>query len=240
VGGGNYVALLQDPIFWTAIRNTIVFFAVTFVVQTVLGLVFAALLHSRARLAVIYKVFVFVPVVLAPAFMAPVFRQIFAADGPFNWFLEHIGLGFAAQSWLADTSTALGIVTAVAIWNGTGLNFVLYYAAIGQIDPEMLEAARIDGAGNLRVLTSMVFPSVRGTTLALGILSAIGALKTFDIPYLVTAAGPNHATEFLGTYIYTQSIPQGHVGYGAALSIMLLLVAIVMAVVSGMRNRRAA
>jgi ABC-type sugar transport system permease subunit len=56
----------------------------------------------------------------------------------------------------------------------------------------------------------------------------------------VTAAGPNHATEFLGTYIYTQSIPQGHVGYGAALSIMLLLVAIVMAVVSGMRNRRAA
>ena len=79
---------------------------------------------------------------------------------------------------------------------------------MSQIDQSVLEAARMDGAGNLRTLASIIWPGVRGTTLALGILSAIGALKTFDVPYLVTVGGPNYATEFLGTYIYRKTIPQ--------------------------------
>ena len=78
---------------------------------------------------------------------------------------------------------------------------------------------------------------VRGTTLALATLSAIGALKTFDIPYLITTGGPNFATEFLGTLIYRTSIPLGQVGYGAALSILLLVIAIAMAIILNARRR---
>src|SRR5919202_868962 len=71
------------------------------------------------------------------------------------------------------------------------LTFVVQTAAMGQIDPEILEAARMDGAGNIRTLASIIWPSVSGTTIALGMLSVIGALKTFDVPYLVTIGGPN-------------------------------------------------
>jgi len=226
----NYVRIFQDPVFWKAVWHTAVFFVVTFGLQTLLGLVFAVMMHSKIRLGVLYKVIVFVPVVLAPAIMAPVFRQLFAANGQFNWLLEHIGLGFLAQPWIGQESTALPVIMAITIWQWTGLTFVLYFAAMSQIDQSMIEAARIDGAGNLRTLVSIIWPSVRGTTVALAILSAIGALKTFDVPWLVTIAGPNNATQFLGTYIYQMTIQLDHVGYAAALSIILLVVALVMAI----------
>ncbi|WP_345763110.1 carbohydrate ABC transporter permease [Diaminobutyricibacter sp. McL0608] len=237
IGLKNYANLVSDPVFWKAIWHTVSFFIVTFLVQTAIGVLFAVIMHSRIRLAVVYKVIIFVPVVLAPAIMAPVFRQIFAADGQLNWVLSHIGLGFLAQPWIGQESTALPVIMAITIWQWTGLTFVLYYAAMSQIDQSLLEAARIDGAGNIRTLTAIIWPSLRGTTLALGILSAIGALKTFDVPWLVTIAGPNNATQFLGTYIYQMTIQLAHVGYGAALSIVLLVIALVMAIVLQVAGR---
>ncbi|HEY4269339.1 MAG TPA: sugar ABC transporter permease [Galbitalea sp.] len=238
VGTANYTRAFSDQVFWEAIQHTVISFVVTFVVSTVLGFVFAALLHSRPFFGGVYKVVLFLPVVLAPAVMAPVFRQVFANDGQFNWLLEHIGLGFLAQPWLAQSGTALGVILAITIWGGTGVTFILYYAAMGQIDPELLEAAELDGAGNIRRLASIIWPNVRGTTIALATLSAIGALKTFDIPYLVTTGGPNFATEFLGTLIYRTSIPLGAVGYGAALSILLLVIALVMAIILNARREK--
>jgi raffinose/stachyose/melibiose transport system permease protein len=237
VGANNYLRIFKDPIFWQAIWHTVVFFVVTFVAQTVLGLLFAVLLHSKVKLAVVYKVIIFVPVVLAPAIMAPVFRQLFAPDGQLNWVLGHIGLGFLEQPWIGQTSTALPVVISITVWEWTGITFILYFAAMGQIDQSILEAARIDGAGNIRTLVSIIWPSVRGTTVALAMLGAIGALKTFDVPYLVTVAGPNSATEFLGTYIYRMTIPLDHVGYGAALSVILLVLALVFAIILQARGR---
>jgi raffinose/stachyose/melibiose transport system permease protein len=238
VGFANYTQAFGDPVFWDTIRHTILFFVVTFCVQTAIGFTFAALLHSKVRLAGLYKVIIFTPVVLAPAVMAPVFREIFAANGQFNEVLQHIGLGSLAQPWLAQSSTALPVIMAITIWEFTGVTFVLYFAAMTQIDPEMIEAARIDGADNFKVLTRIVWPNCLGTTFALGILSVIGALKTFDVPYLVTVGGPNYATEFLGTFIYRISIPQAEVGYGAALSILLLILALGGAIIFGIRGTR--
>jgi raffinose/stachyose/melibiose transport system permease protein len=238
VGAQNYIDAFQDPVFWIAIRNTVIFFIVSFLIQTTLGIVFAAIMHSKVKLAVVYKVIIFLPVVLAPSIMAPVFRQIFAADGQFNQVLEAVGLGFLAHPWLADSATALPVLMAVTIWHFTGLTFILYFAAMGQIETEVLEAARIDGAGNLRTLWSIVLPGVRGTTVAILILSIIGALKTFDIPYLVTLGGPNFATEFLGTLIYRESIPLANAGYGAAISIILLVLALGIAMIVNVRGQR--
>ena len=238
VGAQNYVDAFRDPIFWTAIRNTVVFFVFSFAIQTALGILFAAIMHSKIKLAVLYKIVIFLPVVLAPSIMAPVFRQIFSANGQFNQFLEALGLGFLAHPWLADSATALPILMVVTIWHHTGLTFILYFAAMGQIEPEVMEAARIDGAGNLRALWSIVLPGVRGTTIAIFILSIIGALKTFDIPYLVTLGGPNYATEFLGTLIYRESIPLANAGYGAAISIILLVLALALAMIVNMRGQR--
>lgn len=237
VGAHNYARIAHDPVFWAAVRHTVVFYVVTFAVQTMLGFTFAVVLHARLRWAAIYKVIVFVPVVLAPAIMAPVFRHLFAPDGELNAVLRHVGLGGLAQPWIGQTGTALPVIMFITIWEWTGVTFVLYYAAMTQIDSSVLEAARMDGAGNLRTLGSIVWPELRGTTVALAMLGAIGALKTFDVPYLVTIGGPNYATEFLGTYIYRMTIPLSHVGYGAALSIILLVVALLMALALQLAGR---
>jgi raffinose/stachyose/melibiose transport system permease protein len=238
VGFANYTQLFHDPVFWDAIRHTIYFFAVTFTVQTALGFTFAAILHSKVKLPNLYKVIIFIPVVIAPATMAPIFRQVFSASGQFNTVLQDIGLGSLAHPWLAQETTALPVIMAITIWEFTGVTFILYFAAMTQIDSEMIEAARLDGANSFQLLTRIVWPNVRGTTIALGMLSVIGALKTFDVPYLVTLGGPNYATEFLGTFIYRISIPQAEVGYGAAISIMLLILALAGALAFAIRGTR--
>lgn len=238
IGGENYVQMFGDEVFWSAIWHTAVFFVVTFTVQTVVGFVFAALMHSRIRLAVVYKVIIFVPTVLAPATMAPVFRLIFDANGSLNGVLEAVGLGSLAQPWLAGNISAMVVVMLVTIWQWTGLTFILFYAAMSQIEPEVLEAARVDGAGNIRALLSIVWPMCRGTAVSLAVLGVIGALKTFDVPYLVTKAGPNHATEFLGTYIFQTMVQEKHFGYAAAISVALLVLAMCGGLLMSRINRR--
>jgi raffinose/stachyose/melibiose transport system permease protein len=231
VGSANYIRLFGDPVFWKAMSHTVIFFVVTFVLQVLLGLVFAVLLHSKVRLAAVYKVIVFLPVVLAPATMAPVFRQIYSPTGQFNEVLHAIGLGSLEQAWLGQSSTSLAVIMSIAVWSGTGVSFILYFAAMSQIDNEILEAARIDGAGNIRTVVSIIWPGLRGTTVAIAILTAIGSLKTFDIPWLVSQAGPNYSTEFLGTFIYREGVPLNAVGYAAAISVMLLILAVAIAII---------
>jgi ABC-type sugar transport system permease subunit len=238
VGLANFVRMGHDPVFWGALAHTGIFFVTTFVVQVALGLIFACLLHSELYLKTLYKVLIFIPVVLATATTAPVFRQIYAPDGTLNTLLRAVGLGSLAQTWFANATIALIIVITIQIWQSTGVVFVLYYAAIGQIENEVIEAARIDGAGDFRIIVSIVWPGVRGTTLAIGILTAIGSLKTFDIPFLVTGGGPSYATEFLGTQIYRVSVSYSQVGYGAVLSIVLLVLAIVAAIIINTGGKR--
>ena len=152
------------------------------------------------------------------------FRLLFSPQGLLQKIFDALHLGVSVN-WLANPKTALYVLMWVAIWEFTGMSFILYFAAMSQIDKEMLEAARIDGASNIRTLITMVFPLCKGTTISMAMLGIIGALKTFDIPYLITTGGPNHATEFLGTYIYRQGIRQSHLGYAAALSVVLLVLA---------------
>ena len=225
VGSKNFAKLIKDRVFWQCLRNTLKYFVITFVVQNGLGFIFAAMLHSNLRLKTLHKVIIFIPTILAPATMAPVFRLLFSPQGLLQKIFDALHLGIAVN-WLANPKTALYVLMWVAIWEFTGMSFILYFAAMSQIDKEMLEAARIDGASNIRTLITMVFPLCKGTTISMAMLGIIGALKTFDIPYLITTGGPNHATEFLGTYIYRQGIRQSHLGYAAALSVVLLVLAI--------------
>ncbi|NHB84368.1 sugar ABC transporter permease [Tessaracoccus sp. HDW20] len=143
--------------------------------------------------------------------------------------MRAIGLGAFSHAWLADPNTAIWVLGLIQIWSGTGFCFVLYLAGLSQIDTSVIEAARIDGAGNARLLWSVILPMVRQTTITLFVLTTIGTIKIFDIPQIITQGGPANSTQFLATYIYQQAIQNYAAGYGAALTVLLVITCLVLA-----------
>jgi len=238
VGFDNYVEAFTDPVFWTAIRNTVVYFVVVFAVQVVGGVFFAAALHSKVWLGSLYKVIIVIPVVVAPATLAPAHIQVWQSNGTVNAILEAIGLGALTQSWIGQSTTSLMVVILVGCWGSIGFGFILYFGAMTQIDPEMIEAGRVDGAGNLRILFSLVLPNVKAITISLAILNLITALKLFDNVWLITQGGPAHSSEFLGTMIYSEiAASDRNLGYASALSVILLVIAVATSIFIQLRSR---
>ncbi|MFD4959069.1 carbohydrate ABC transporter permease [Microbacterium sp. NPDC058389] len=238
VGVDNYVEAFTDPVFWTAIRNTVVYFVVVFAVQVVGGVFFAAALHSKVWLGSLYKVIIVIPVVVAPATLAPAHIQVWQSNGTVNAILDAIGLGALTQSWIGQSTTSLMVVILVGCWGSIGFGFILYFGAMTQIDPEMIEAGRVDGAGNLRILFSLVLPNVKAITISLAILNLITALKLFDNVWLITQGGPAHSSEFLGTMIYSEiAASDRNLGYASALSVILLVIAVATSIFIQLRSR---
>jgi len=237
LGLDNYTKAFGSSVFWSAIAHTLIFYVVVLGVQVLGGVGFAAAMHSKIMFATLYKVIIFVPVVIAPAIMAPAHIQVWSSDGTVNSLLNDFGMGWLAQSWIGQSSTSLLVVTMAQCWGAVGFGFLLYYAAMGQIEYEILEAARLDGAGNLRILWSIILPNVKATTISLAILNFITALKLFDNPWLLTQGGPAHSSEFLGTMIYSEVSGQSrNLGYASALSMILLVIAIAVSVVMNTRG----
>ncbi|MGC3953552.1 MAG: sugar ABC transporter permease [Propionicimonas sp.] len=231
VGAGNFAKIALDPIFWSSLSHVAIFGVITVVVQLVIGLALALILSGPIVGRAVYKAIVFIPVVLAPAAISTAFRQFLKPDGQVNAVLDAVGLGALGQAWIADPTWALYALAAVNIFQWTGFSFILYQAALSQIDPSHLEAAQIDGAGTWRTIRHIIVPQLRSTHMTLALTGVIGSLKTFDIVFLITGGGPGRSTEFLTTYIYKQSITQFHVGYGAALSVVLLILALLLTLV---------
>lgn len=230
VGAANYVKMFSDPTFWTALRNTLVFAVATIVLQMVFGFSLAILVRTRAVLRGLLRTLAFVPVVLAPAVVATSFRFLLTPDGSINDLLSAITGQPVSQAWLADPSTALGVIVLINVWQYTGYSFLIYDAAMGQIDQSVIEATRVDGASTWQLMRHVVAPLLSGSHLVLIVLGVISALKTFDLVYLTTAGGPGTSTQVLTGYIYKQVIDQFHAGYGAALSVALVAIALVFSV----------
>ncbi|MDP9905543.1 carbohydrate ABC transporter permease [Arthrobacter bambusae] len=230
VGIDNYTTVTNDPEFWQSLGNTFVFAVVTVTVQMLLGLGLAVLVRTQTRLRSVLRTLVFVPVVLAPAVVATSFRFLLTPDGAFNQFLDSVGFSGFEQPWLADPKTALMTIMAINIWQYTGYSFLIYDAAIGQIDNAIFEAARIDGASTGQLVRLVVLPMLSGSHVVLVVLGFISSLKMFDLVFLTTGGGPGTTTQVLTGYIYQQVISQFHAGIGAAVSIVLVLIALLFAV----------
>lgn len=232
VGLENFVQISRDPIFWVALRNVMIFAFITILIQMATGLGMAFLLQGRLVMGrAVFKILLFLPVVLAPAVVATSFRSLLSPDGAVNSLLETIGLGALRNDWLSDPTLALVSLSLINVWAATGYSFVLYQAALSQIDPALYEAAQVDGAGPLRTLRHIIVPQLAGTHVVLIILGFMGALKMFDLVYLTTGGGPGRSTEMLTTYIYKQAVNQFHAGYSAALSIVLVALSLMFALV---------
>lgn len=232
VGLQNYVELFQDRTFWVALRNTLVFMIVTVFIQAALGLLIAVIAKERLRGSSIFKAIFFLPIAMAPAIIATVFKYMLETNyGSLNETLRALGLlgeGDVIQ-WLG---TDLGIwsIIVINIFQWMGFSMMIYFAALMAIPEDVYEASTLDGAGWWRRLWSITIPSVRGTTSVLIVLGIVGALKTFDIVWLTTGGGPGIASQFLTTFLY-QERANREAGYASAIGMVILVVAFALAMI---------
>jgi raffinose/stachyose/melibiose transport system permease protein len=225
----NYIRLFQDRTFFIAIRNNIVFFAGTIFTQAVLGLFLAVLLKQKLPGSNIFKAVFFLPISMAPAIIAAIFRIILNPTlGELNNFLRFLRLDFLAVAWLGDPRFALLSIIIVNIFQWMGFSMITYYASLMALPEDVYEAAITDGAGFWRTLFLITIPMLKSTTNVLIILGIVGSLKTFDIVMLLTKGGPGRSTAFLNTYLYENALNNFKGGYAASIGMMILIVAFIM------------
>jgi len=232
VGFDNYVGLFQDRTFWIALKNTLIFLIATVGIQAGLGLLVAVIAKERLPGSTLFKALFFLPIAMAPAIIATVFRYLLEANyGTLNESLRAIGILGEGDSiqWLG---AELGVWSMVAInvFQWMGFSMLIYFAALMAVPDDIYEAAEIDGAGWWRSLFSITIPSVRGTTSVLIVLGIVGALKTFDIVWLTTGGGPGVSNHFLSTFLY-QERSDRQAGYASAIGVVILIAAFVLSLI---------
>ena len=240
IGLDNYKNFFTDPIAMKALGNQILWGIITILSQMFLGLTMAILLRSQAKFKIFYKLIFFLPNIISVAVVAYVFNKIYDNNfGELNYFLDSIKLNFLQHPWLGDPDTALYCLMIANIWQWTGFSFLLYHAGMTQINEELYESARIDGANIFNIVRNIVIPLLKPTHIALLILGVIGTLKTFDIIYLTTRGGPARSTEFLSTYIFQKGILEFKASYASTMALMIVLIALVITVLQvKVYNRR--
>ncbi|MCI7457337.1 MAG: sugar ABC transporter permease [Actinomyces urogenitalis] len=229
VGLDNYRELMRDPVFWTALKNNLVFMVVVIAVQAVLGLLVAVICADRLPGSNFFKAVFFLPISMAPSIVATVFKYMLEANyGTLNESLRALGLLGKGEviEWLGADLGVWSLV-AINVFQWMGFSMMIYFAGIMSIPHELYEAAMIDGAGWWRRLFSVTIPSLSGVTKTLIVLGIVGNLKTFDIVWLTTQGGPGNATHFLTTMLY-QERSSREAGYASAIGTVLLVLAFVL------------
>lgn len=240
----NYETLLQDRIFIIALGNTIYFTVVTVILQTTLPLLIANMLNARIRGSTIFRTLYFMPVVISLAISGLLWAMIYEPNfGPLNGLLRSIGLKDWTQLWLADKATVIPSIIVVSIWQSLGFYLVIYYAALQNIPQELYEAASIDGANAWDRLRYVTVPMLRPVMVLVIVLNTINGIKAFDQIWVMTTGGPNHASDTLGTYLYStafgalgSSNPQ--LGYATSIAIVILVVSFVLSIIQIRLGRR--
>ena len=232
VGLENYKNFFVDPIARKALGNQILWGVITISSQMFLGLSMAILLRSKVRFKIVYKIIFFFPNIISIAVVAYVFNRIYDNNfGELNYFLEMIKLNILTHPWLGDPDTALYCLMVANIWQWTGFSFLLYHAGLTQINEDLYESARIDGANIFNIVRNIVIPLLKPTHIALLILGVIGTLKTFDIIYLTTRGGPARSTEFLSTYVFQKGIIEFKASYASTIALMIVLIALALTII---------
>ena len=189
------------------------------------GLVIAVLLSAIRRGQRIYSGIFFTPVVLNLIIVGLVWGIIYnPLIGPLNRLLRTVGLGSLALGWLGDRYAVTPAIMVAGAWTFFGFCAVIFLQGLRTLDREQIEAATIDGAGPFRRFRKIIVPALSDQVTLLVVMSIIGSFKVFDIVYVMTKGGPDHASEVIATYMYWQSFMNGSLGYGAALAVMLTAV----------------
>jgi len=232
VGLENYVILFtQNDVFWIALKNNAIWLVAALLLPTSIGLGLALLLNTRFRGSHIFRSIFYFPAVLSLAVVGLIWTWIYQPDlGLLNQLLMALGLKAFTRNWLSDPQIAIYPVIVAATWNAVGLPMLLYLAGLQTIPEELHEAAKVEGAGPIRRFLYVTFPLLRETTLIVLAITAINALKAYDIVYAMTNGGPANKTQLLSTWMYFLTYNYNQVGLGTAIAVVLFLLTMIFAI----------
>jgi len=238
IGFDNYVELFTDASFWQALMNTGLFAVIGVPSVILLSLGVALLLnHSNSRFFRALRSFYFVPAITAIVAIALVWGYLYNTQfGLFNHLLSLVGV--PPVQWLSDPALAKFSVALVAIWRGTGLNIIIFLAALQGVPKEYLEAASLDGASRIRTTISITIPLLRFAIFFVTITTIIAWLQFFDEPFVLTKGGPLGATTSVPLFLYQTGFSSSQFGYASAGSVVLFLIIAIVTVIQ-LRSRRA-
>jgi ABC-type sugar transport system permease subunit len=225
----HYVRAFTDPEFWVMLRNMTYWAVLTIPIQMIVGGTLAYFIERCTRRSrAFWRTMFFLPVVTSVSVVAIVWSQMYAPYyGIVQEYLKLVGLKLGIPL-LANPDTVIFALIFVNIWQWTGFSMIMYVAGINNIPEDIFDAAKIDGARGWPLARNIVVPLVAPVTKSLLLLGIIGTLQTFPIVYLMTDGGPDHASEIFGTYIFKQGFVIGNVEYSAALSVIVLVLALVL------------
>ncbi|MEW1963709.1 sugar ABC transporter permease [Microbacterium sp. NPDC077644] len=226
VGFDKIIQVLGDPAFLNSLLVTLGLAAIVVPVQTALGLLLAALLEPRLRRSAVFRTILLLPWVAAPLALGVVWRWIFAPTGGLISTL----VGYRVEL-LVDPVAAPFIVAALLIWSNTGFVALFYAVGISMIPRELVDAARLDGAGSFAILRRIVVPLLGPTTLFVIVTSTATVFATFDQVYSLTGGGPGDSTDVLAMHIFTAAFETFDLGAAAVMALVMLILLAALSVV---------
>jgi sn-glycerol 3-phosphate transport system permease protein len=222
IGLDNYRNLADDPVFWQALRNNLIYAAGTIPASIALALLMAVWVNGRIAGKGFLRLAYFTPTVLPMIAVANIWLFFYT---PEYGLVEQItkGLGFASHNWLGSQSTALACLMVVAVWKEAGFFMIFYLAALQSMSPHLAEAAAIEGASRAYYFRRVTFPLLMPVTLFVLVNAVINAFRLVDHIVVMTRGGPDNATSLLLYYIYEIGFRFWDSSYAAALTMVLLV-----------------
>ncbi len=226
----NYRQLFSSKEFYTTLFNTFLFLIMVVPVLTILPLVVAIFINQKIRGINIYKVIIYLPVVVSIVVVAIAFKWIYAQEGILNYFMELIGLN--SIGWLTDTKFAMLSVALVTIYKGIGYYMMIYLSALIGVPKDLYEAADVDGAREFRKHLTVTIPHLMPIIALVVTISSISALKVFAEIYVMTKGGPLNSTKTIVYYIYERAFENLDLSTAATASVVLLAVIMVFSIIN--------
>lgn len=227
VGLENYTGFFTDPAIRTGYLHVLELMVFYSVLPIAIGLFLAALMSRiRIRGLTVFRVLLFLPLVITDVATAVAWTWIYDNDGPLSTMLRAIGLGGLVpdQGWLGDFGTALPAVGVFGLWGQFGFCLILFLAGVMKIPASLYEAARVDGANAFREFFAVTLPGLRYELQVVLVLTVIGTLGTFDEVYVMTGGGPGTATTVPAYLVWRRLFQLSEFGSAAALGIILMLI----------------
>ena len=226
VGFQNYVQIFtQDPVFWTAFKNSLVWVVLSLVAPTLIGLLLALGLDQRIWGRSTLRAIFYLPAIVASIAVATIWSWMYNPIlGMINSLFRSLGLGFLVQDWLGNPDIALFSIFLAYVWQSSGVAMILFLAGLQGVSQELKEAARVDGANRWQVFRNVTVPSLRETFIVVIVLTIINSLKVFDLIVGLTSGGPAQSTQVLALWSYTQSFGLHDFGNGMAIAVVLLAI----------------